>query len=98
MQKRSWSNDEIQEFRKEHGSFIYFNRADTNFLVPKSFESEEPSTLRIRLHGFLRHLLSPLLSIRYITDNFEKNYGNFPKPVQQKLTNVRLTGTAKTTN
>lgn len=37
MQKRQWTSDEIAEFRREHGSFIYFNRADSNLMVPKSF-------------------------------------------------------------
>ena len=37
MQKKQWTNEEIQEYRKEHGSFFYFNRADSNLMVPKSF-------------------------------------------------------------
>ena len=37
MQKKKWSNEEIFEYRKEHGSNFYFNKQDLNIMVPKSF-------------------------------------------------------------
>ena len=37
MANRKWTYEEIEEYRKEHGSFFYFNREDSNFLVPKAF-------------------------------------------------------------
>lgn len=37
MSKRKWTNDEIQEYRIKHGAFLYYNKEDSNFLVPKSY-------------------------------------------------------------
>lgn len=37
MAKRKWTNEEIQEYRKAKGAFFYFNKKDSNFLVPKVF-------------------------------------------------------------
>lgn len=36
MQKRKWTDEEVDEFRKAHGAFFYFNKEDSNFLVPKA--------------------------------------------------------------
>jgi uncharacterized membrane protein len=38
MAKRKWSYKEVEEFRKANGSLFYFNREDSNILVPKAFE------------------------------------------------------------
>ncbi len=38
MKKRKWTDEEIESFHQEHGvvsHFFYFNRADTNILVPR---------------------------------------------------------------
>lgn len=35
MEKRKWSNEEIEDYREENGLFFYFNPEDSNFLVPK---------------------------------------------------------------
>ncbi|NCB51332.1 MAG: hypothetical protein EOM54_05560 [Clostridia bacterium] len=37
MEKRKWTNKEIEEFRKEHGIGFYFNKEDSNLFVPKSY-------------------------------------------------------------
>ena len=37
MAKHRYSQDEVAAWRKKRGSFIYFNRDDSNFLVPKPF-------------------------------------------------------------
>jgi uncharacterized membrane protein len=37
MAKTKWSNEEIEEYRKIHGAFFYFNKEDSNFLVPKAY-------------------------------------------------------------
>jgi Predicted membrane protein len=37
MSKWKWTNDEIAEYRKNHTAFIYFNKEDLNFLVPKTY-------------------------------------------------------------
>jgi uncharacterized membrane protein len=35
--KRKWSFEEVEEFRRTHNQyFIYFNKDDSNFLVPKT--------------------------------------------------------------
>jgi uncharacterized membrane protein len=36
MERRKWTNEEINEYRKEHGVFFYFNKEDANFFVPKA--------------------------------------------------------------
>jgi uncharacterized membrane protein len=36
MSKRKWTKEEIEEYRKQHPG-LYFNKEDSNFLVPKSF-------------------------------------------------------------
>ena len=37
MNKRKWTKKEIEEFRKEHGNIFYYNKKDSNFLVPKVY-------------------------------------------------------------
>jgi uncharacterized membrane protein len=37
MEKRRWTNEEIVEYRKTHGSFGYFNRNDTRVFVPRTY-------------------------------------------------------------
>lgn len=38
MNKHRWTREEIDEYRKQRGSYgFYFNRLDTNIFVPKSF-------------------------------------------------------------
>jgi uncharacterized membrane protein len=37
MEKRKWTKEEIEEYRKTHGAFFYFNKEDSNFLVPKLY-------------------------------------------------------------
>jgi uncharacterized membrane protein len=37
MGKHKWTSREIQEYRKANGSLIYFNREDSNFIIPKTF-------------------------------------------------------------
>lgn len=37
MVTRKWTNEEIHEYRKTHGAFFYYNKDDSNFLVPKAF-------------------------------------------------------------
>ncbi len=36
MARRKWTNEEIGEYRKQNPG-LYFNKEDSNFLVPKSF-------------------------------------------------------------
>jgi uncharacterized membrane protein len=37
MAKHPYTPEEVADWRKQHGSFIYFNRDDSNFLVTKPF-------------------------------------------------------------
>jgi uncharacterized membrane protein len=37
MAKHQYTAEEIAEWRKKHGRFFYFNRDDSNFMVPKLF-------------------------------------------------------------
>lgn len=37
MEKRKWTTDEITQWRKEHRAVFYFNREDSNFMVPKTY-------------------------------------------------------------
>lgn len=37
MTKRKWSKKEIKEYRKMHGCILYYNKEDSNFLVPKAY-------------------------------------------------------------
>ncbi len=37
MAKRKWTKEEIAAYRKEHGAFFYYNKDDSNFLVPKAY-------------------------------------------------------------
>lgn len=37
MARRKWTKEEIEEYRKEHGEIFYFNREDSNLLVPKVY-------------------------------------------------------------
>lgn len=37
MSKHLYTHEEVAEWRKKHGSFVYFNKDDSNFMVPKSY-------------------------------------------------------------
>ncbi|MDP4090892.1 MAG: DUF5808 domain-containing protein [Bacillota bacterium] len=37
MEKRKWTREEIEEYRKVKGAFFYYNKEDSNFLVPKAY-------------------------------------------------------------
>ena len=37
MARIKWTREEIEEYRKIHGSFFYFNKEDSNFLIPKTY-------------------------------------------------------------
>lgn len=37
MVRRKWTKEEIQEYRKTNGAFYYYNKEDSNFLVPKAY-------------------------------------------------------------
>jgi uncharacterized membrane protein len=37
MTRRKWTKEEIEEYRKVQGAFFYYNKEDSNFLVPKAF-------------------------------------------------------------
>jgi uncharacterized membrane protein len=37
MPKRKWTRQEIQEYRKANGSLVYFNKEDSNFIIPKTY-------------------------------------------------------------
>lgn len=37
MAKRKWTKEEIEEFRKKSGAFLYYNKEDSNFFVPKAY-------------------------------------------------------------
>lgn len=37
MAKRRWTKKEVEEYRKIHGVVLYFNKEDSNFLVPKAY-------------------------------------------------------------
>lgn len=37
MARRKWTRLEIEAFRKKHGQGFYYNKEDSNILVPKSF-------------------------------------------------------------
>lgn len=37
MAKRKWTKKEIEEFRNKRGAFFYYNKEDSNFLVPKAY-------------------------------------------------------------
>ncbi|MFL0268168.1 DUF5808 domain-containing protein [Candidatus Clostridium radicumherbarum] len=37
MARRKWTKEEIEAYRKEHGEIFYFNREDSNLLVPKAY-------------------------------------------------------------
>jgi len=37
MTKRKWTREEIAEYRKTNGALFYYNKEDSNFLVPKTF-------------------------------------------------------------
>lgn len=38
MFKRKLSYEEIVKYRKTHGRFFYYNKEDSSFFVPNSFE------------------------------------------------------------
>jgi uncharacterized membrane protein len=37
MARRKWTKEEIEEYRKKHGEIFYFNKEDSNLLVPKAY-------------------------------------------------------------
>lgn len=37
MARRKWTKEEIEEYRKTHGTFLYYNKEDSNFFVPKAY-------------------------------------------------------------
>jgi uncharacterized membrane protein len=37
MARRKWTKEEIGEYRKTKGPLLYYNKEDSNFLVPKAF-------------------------------------------------------------
>jgi uncharacterized membrane protein len=37
MAKRPWTKEEIKEYRKNHSDVFYYNKEDSNFLVPKAY-------------------------------------------------------------
>lgn len=37
MERRKWTKEEIEEYRKIHGAFFYYNNEDSNILVPKAY-------------------------------------------------------------
>ncbi|MDR3602920.1 MAG: hypothetical protein P4L49_20995 [Desulfosporosinus sp.] len=36
MAKRKWSIEEIEEYRKTHNKYLYYNGDDANIVVPKA--------------------------------------------------------------
>jgi Predicted membrane protein len=34
---RRWTNEEVEEYRKAHGSFFYFNKDDSNVFITKAY-------------------------------------------------------------
>jgi len=37
MERRKWTKEEIKEYRKTNGFLFYYNKEDSNFLVPKAY-------------------------------------------------------------
>lgn len=37
MNKRKWTKEEIEEYRRIHGALFYCNKEDSNFLIPKAY-------------------------------------------------------------
>lgn len=37
MARRKWTKKEIEQWRREHGGVGYFNKEDSNLLVPRSY-------------------------------------------------------------
>jgi uncharacterized membrane protein len=37
MARHTYTKEEIADWRKNHGSFVYFNPDDANFTVPKPY-------------------------------------------------------------
>lgn len=37
MARRKWTKEEIEGYRKTNGVFFYYNKEDSNFLVPKAY-------------------------------------------------------------
>ncbi len=37
MAKRRWTIEEINQYRKTRGGVFYYNKEDSNFLVPKAY-------------------------------------------------------------
>jgi uncharacterized membrane protein len=37
MIRRKWTKEEIQEYRKAKGTIFYYNKEDSNFIVPKAY-------------------------------------------------------------
>jgi hypothetical protein len=42
MEKRKWTKEEIEEYRKTHGAFFYFNKEDSIFSCLSYMDSAEP--------------------------------------------------------
>lgn len=40
MVKRKWTDEEIDEYRRTHNNFIYYNEEDSNLFVPKAYVHE----------------------------------------------------------
>ena len=37
MARHKYTKEEIAAWREEHGKVLYFNRDDTNFIIPKAY-------------------------------------------------------------
>jgi uncharacterized membrane protein len=37
MVKRKYTKEEIEEYRKIHGAFFYYNKEDSNIFIPKAY-------------------------------------------------------------
>ena len=37
MSRWKWTKEEINEYRKIHGAFFYYNKEDSSFFIPKAY-------------------------------------------------------------
>jgi uncharacterized membrane protein len=37
MEKRKWTDEEVAAYRETHDSAFYFNKADSNLLIPEAY-------------------------------------------------------------
>lgn len=37
MERRKWTKEEIDQYRTTHNSWFYFNKKDSNIMVPKVY-------------------------------------------------------------